>query len=60
MNVKSIDIARALGISKSTVSLALNVKSRVKISLFSRKSSTVKKPSFSINSITYGFSSGVW
>lgn len=26
MNVKSIDIARALGISKSTVSLALNGK----------------------------------
>ena len=33
MNVKSIDIARALGISKSTVSLALNGKPGVSVKI---------------------------
>ncbi len=42
MNVKSIDIARALGISKSTVSLALNGKPGVSEQT-RQKSSHVRK-----------------
>lgn len=42
MNVKSIDIARALGISKSTVSLALNGKPGVSEQTRQGKSSHVR------------------